>query len=98
MLKINLSPQRQDRKPLTASYTAPILTVAGVAFDLSLIPDGATAEHEVLRNCSRSGDNYELTLTLPHGANAPEATRFPESVVVTSDGVIDLPVYDAEVA
>jgi len=73
------------------------LTVNGLPYDLSLIPDGATVEHPVVQNCTRTGNDYELTLTLPHGAKAPEATRFPVPVIITTDGDITLPLYEVTV-
>lgn len=94
MLKINLSPVRSDEAQSTVSYVAPILTVDGVAYDLSELPDGATAAHPVLGNVSRNGNDYELTLTLTHGANAPHGTRFPAPNEVTTDGPVSLPAYN----
>lgn len=97
MLTINLSPVRTDT-PTTASLSGTILTVNGADYDLSLIPDGSTVEHPVIQQCTRTGKDYVLTLILTHGANAPEATRFPQPIVVTADGVIPLPPYDGEPA
>lgn len=94
MLKINLSPVRSDEPQSTVSYTAPILTVDGVDYNLSELPDGATAQHPVLGTVKRTGDDYEVTLKLTHGANAPYETRFPEPVEVTTDGPVTLPDYD----
>jgi len=37
-----------------------------------------------------------LTLTLPHGANAPHATRFPATLILTMDGPVTLPPNDEE--
>lgn len=82
MIKINFSPVRADEKT-GASLNGDVLTVNGKAFDLSLIPEGATARHPVIQNATRNGDDVELTLTLTHGPNAPEATRFPEPVEIT---------------
>ena len=81
MIKINFSPVRADEKT-AATLSGSILTVNGEAFDLSLIEDGATVDHPVIKNCTRTGDDYELTLTLNHGPNAPEETRFPEPVEI----------------
>ena len=94
MLTIKFSPVRSDKGQLTASLAGKVLTVDGVAYDLDLVPDGATVEHEVLQGLTRTGDDFELTLTLPHGAKAPEATRFPVPVTVTVDGDIDVPIFD----
>jgi len=95
MLKINLSPVRSDEPQLEISYTAPVLTVDRTAYDLSELPDGATAEHPVLGHVSRTDSGYEVTLKLTHGANAPEATRFPKPIEVTQDGPVELPPYDS---
>ena len=94
MITINFSPVRSDKGQLTASLAGKVLTIDGVAYDLDLVPDGATVEHDVLKGLTRSGDDFELTLTLPHGAKAPEATRFPVPVTVTVDGDIDVPIFD----
>ena len=94
MLTIKFSPVRSDKGQLTASLSGKVLTVDGVAYDLNLVPDGATVEHDVLKELTRTGDDFELTLTLPHGAKAPEATRFPQPVMVTANGDIDVPVFD----
>lgn len=93
MLKIKLSPVRSDSEPLTASWLAPVLTVNAVEFDLSELPDGATAEHEVLGTVERSGDDYEVTLTLPHGPDAPYETRFPVDIVMNTDGQLNIPAW-----
>lgn len=82
MIKINFSPVRADGKT-TATLEGSVLTVNGELFDLSEIPDGATVNHPVIQKCTRTGDDYELTLTLSHGPNAPQETRFPEPVEVT---------------
>jgi len=97
MITINLSPQLNDIAPLSASLSGSVLTVDGAPYDLSLIADGATVEHPVVQNCTRTGTDYELTLILPHGANAPEETRFPVPVIVTTDGDITLPLYEVTV-
>ena len=94
MLKINLSPVRSDESQPEVSYAAPLLTVDNVDYDLSELPDGATAQHPVLGTVERSGDDYELTLKITHGSNAPEATRFPEPLTVTVNGLVELPLYN----
>jgi len=94
MLKINLSPVRSDDPQPKVSYIAPVLTVNSTAYDLSELPDGATAQHPVLGTVERSGDDYELTLKITHGSSAPEATRFPEPLTVTVNGLVELPLYN----
>ena len=94
MLKINLSPVRSDELQPKVSYIAPVLTVNSTAYDLSELPDGATAKHPVLGTVERSGNDYELTLLITHGFSAPESTRFPEPLTVTVDGPVELPLYN----
>lgn len=93
MLKLNLSPVNMNSKPLNVFWEHPKLIVNGVIYNLSDLPDGATATHPVLQHVSRTGADYEVTLILPHGDNAPHATRFPEPIVVTADGQVTLPPY-----
>tara|TARA_R110001606_G_C15332499_1_gene645713 strand:+ start:435 stop:746 length:312 start_codon:yes stop_codon:yes gene_type:complete len=99
MIKINFSPVRSEDPQLVVSYAAPVITIDGSEYDLSELQDGATAHHKILGAVSREGDSYEVTIKLTHGADAPEGTRFPQSLDVITDGPVTLPVYNrAEVA
>lgn len=84
MIKLNFSPVRADEKT-SASLSGTTLTVNDEAFDLSDIPDGATVNHPIIQNATRNGDDYELTLMITHGPNAPHETRFHEPVEVTTE-------------
>jgi len=95
MLTLNLSPVRSDESRPEVTYAAPVLTVDGANYDLSQLPEGATAQHPILGSVGRIGDDYECTLRLPHGPNAPHSTRFPDPIEVTQDGPVKLPDYDA---
>ena len=88
MIKINLSPVRADVKT-EASLSGSILTFDGEAFDLSLIEDGATIQHSVIQNCTRTGGDYELTITFAHGHTAPKETRFPVAQDAVDGWVLD---------
>lgn len=93
-LTINLSPTRADYET-TASLSGTVLTINGVDYDLALLPDGAIADHPDLGRVTRIGDVYECTIRLTHGASAPEATRFPQPIVLIDHaGPIELPAYD----
>lgn len=94
MITINYSPVRMDNEVLTLEWNDPILTVSGDTFDLSELDDGDDATHEVLFTVLREGDDYEVTLRLPHGAKAPESTRFPIPVTAIGNGIINVPVYE----
>lgn len=97
-MKINLSPVRCDEK-LTVAVKGDCLTLNGVSYDFSPLLEGATLPSEaidcehIIGDVVRENGVLILTLRLPHGANAPEETRFPVPVVTTKDGVVTLPPY-----
>ncbi|WP_144982904.1 hypothetical protein [Halomonas sp. C22] len=72
-----------------------MLTINGTDYDLSELPDGATAQHPELGTVARNGSEYECTIRLGHGPNAPHETRFPAPIVLEGHyGPIELPLYD----
>ena len=73
------------------------MTVDGEPYDLSEMDDGDKVNHDVLMEAERTGDDYEVTIILRFGANAPESTRFPEPVTITEDGVIETPLYNVDI-
>lgn len=83
-MKINLSPVRGEVKT-ELSVTGSTITLNGEEFNLSLLEDGATAEHGKLGMVSRSGNDYELTVVQWHGKNASEEVRFPKPLTITGD-------------
>lgn len=100
-MKLIFSPSRMD-ETLTATRTGDVLTLNGEELDFGPLPDGATLPREAIDSPWIAGDvtreNGVLTVpvVLPHGANAPEATRFPEQITLTGDGPVSLPLYDVE--
>lgn len=93
-LTLNLSPVRADEET-TAALAGTVLTVNGIDYDLSELPDGATAQHPELGKVTRNGDEYECSIRLGHGPNAPHETRFPEPIVLENhNGPVELPLYD----
>ena len=93
-LTLNLSPVRSDEETTTA-LTGTVLTVNSIGYDLSELPDGATAQHPELGKVTRNGSEYECTIILGHGPNAPHETRFPEPITLENhNGPIELPLYD----
>lgn len=95
-MHITFSPQRRDDL-LSLEKQGDILVVNGDSFDFSGIPDGGTLPADavacefIVGDVSRINGELYLTILLPHGANAPEAVRFPEPIQVTNDGPIQLP-------
>ncbi|MHC9235017.1 hypothetical protein ACX9MO_05170 [Pseudooceanicola sp. 502str34] len=88
---------------LTASKSGDALTLNGETFDFTALPNGATLPRDAISSpwvagdVTRDGEGVlTVPLTLPHGPNAPEATRFPEPVTDAPDGPVALPAYDEE--
>lgn len=100
-MRIQFSPVRLNA-PITLEKRDDTLIINGQRFDFSPIPDGATLPQAAINSdhfagpVERIDGMLHLTLRLPHGANAPEETRFPQPITVTTDGPIDLPSYDTE--
>jgi hypothetical protein len=100
-MHITLFPVRMDTRP-TITRSGDTLTIDGEAFDFSAVPDGATLPKEAINSdwftgpVERIAGTLHLNLRLSHGANAPEETRFPEPITLTSDGPLELPVHDIE--
>ena len=100
-MHIILSPTRTDA-PLVASRAGDTLTLNGETFDFSPLGEGETLPADAIESewivgdVARTDGVLHLTLRLPHGANAPEETRFPEPISDPPDGEIALPPYEIE--
>lgn len=97
-MKIELSPVRRDDR-YTLAVTGDVLTINGEAFDFTALPEGASLPREavacdwLISDVERQGGDLRLTLRLPHGAGAPDETRFPQPLIVTTDGPVALPPF-----
>lgn len=95
-MKITLSPQRRD-DTLTASKQGDTLTINGIAYDFSSIPEGATLPASavscefVTGNVERIDGVLRITLVLPHGQNPSQAVAFPAAINNPPDGALELP-------
>lgn len=98
MFKITLSPVGGDA-PITLEKQGDTLIVNGEAFDFSFLADGDTLPRDAVSggwlgsDVTRTSGDLNLTVVMPHGPLAPEATRFPAPITVTQDGLIDLPPW-----
>jgi hypothetical protein len=93
MIKINLSPVRGFEKT-KLSVNGLVVTINGTDYDLILLDDGAKVVHPVMGEVTRTGDDYELTVTLIHGRNALEPVRFPEPLLIDGDYTHDYETGD----
>ena len=95
-MKITLSPTRSDA-PLSISKQGDALTINGVTYDFSVIPDGATLPASavdceyITGNIERINGVLQISLVLPHGPNPSQAVAFPEPLINPADGVLELP-------
>ena len=95
-MKIALNPQRRD-DVITISKLGDVLTINGVAYDLSVIPDGATLPASavdcefITGNIERISGVIHISLVLPHGPNPSQEVAFPEPLINPADGVLELP-------
>ena len=94
---INLSPIRSDNS-LEIIRTGETLTINGIPYDFSQLPNGATLPREaigcefIVSDVNRINGEIELTILLPHSSNASHEARFPEPINMTNDGQVVLPI------
>ena len=95
-MHITLTPQRSDAT-LSVSKQGDTLTINGIAYDFSVIPDGATLPASavdceyITGNVERINGILHISLILPHGPNPSQAVAFPELLINPADGVLELP-------
>lgn len=98
---IKFSPFSSDER-LIVDREGDVLYVNGEVFDFTPLEEGSTLPAEAIDSKWFFGevirDNGLLTITLrlPFGPNAPESTRFPEDILVSEDGPVQIPVYEVE--
>lgn len=97
-MQINWSPVRRD-EALTVTKQGDALTTNGEVFDFTTLLNGETLPRDAIvcdwlaSDVERVDGEIILTLILPHGANAPEETRFPQPVVMAGDGPVPVPPH-----
>ena len=97
-MHITLSPVRSD-DTLTLHRSGEVLTVNGADCDFGPLPEGAVLPRAAVgcdwlaSDVTRTGGVLHLTLSLPHGPDAPPGTLFPAPMVVTEDGPVALPAH-----
>ena len=100
-MKIAFSPVRRDDR-LDLHRAGDVLTINGEDFDFGPLPEGATLPLDAIESdwfagpVNRINGKLHLTLVLPHGPEAPEATRFPAPAEVAGDGPVEVPKWSVE--
>lgn len=97
-MKITFSPMRRDDR-LVLHRDGDVLTINGEAFDFGPLPDGATLPRTAI-DCDWIAGPVEriegvlhIHLILPHGAEAPMQTLYPDPMTLIADGAVDLPPH-----
>jgi hypothetical protein len=100
-MKLTFSPVRMD-EPLSAHVAGDVLTLNSDALDFGPLPAGATLPRAAIDSPWIAGDVTRdlagvltVPLILPHGANAPEETLFPQPLLA-GNGPVALPRFDVE--
>lgn len=95
-MHITLNPQR-SAATLSVSNQGDTLTINGIAYDFSVIPDGAILPASAV-DCEYISGNIEringvlhISLILPHGPNPSQDVAFPAPIINPPDGVLELP-------
>ena len=95
-MKINLSPQVRNGT-LSVSKSGDALTINGVTYDFTPLTEGSTLPaaavdcEYIVGPVSRVDNEIELTLLLPITRDASEAAKYPEPIIMTTDGEVVLP-------
>ena len=96
-MRLTFSPIRSDTT-VNITKTGETLTINGVPYDFSNLPNGATLPREaigcefIISDVNRVNGEIELTILLPHGVNASHEARFPEPIIKNNDGQVVLPI------
>ncbi len=93
-MKIMFIPQRRDES-LSLSVLGDEVTVNGVAYDLSVVPEGASlpasatdCEH-FFGDISRANGELSIGVVLPHCSNPHRAIAFPDPISAAAGVVVD---------
>ncbi len=101
-MKLTLSPIMglPGQPDTAASVAGDVLTVNGVAYDLTAIPEGAEAtpegDHAFIGNITRTGGEISATVVWAYGAGAAnQPTSLAHWVVTVTDGPVPSPIVGA---
>jgi hypothetical protein len=95
-MKITLYTVRRDSQ-LTVGKQGDTLPINGIAYDFSVIPDGATLPASavdckfITGNIERINGVLHIPLILPHGPNPSQEVAFPAPIINPPDGILELP-------
>ena len=101
-MRLQLSPVFFLGQALTVYKQGDSLTINGLTLDFTQLPEGATlpaaatGTEWIVSPVERIGGDLVLTLLLPIPDEADQAARYPADIVTPADGLVELPIPDAE--
>ncbi|MFP3369292.1 tail fiber assembly protein [Pseudomonas sp. SIMBA_068] len=101
-MRLQLSPVFFLGQALTVYKQGDSLTINGLTLDFTQLPEGATlpaaatGTEWIVSPVERIGGDLVLTLLLPIPDEADQAARYPADIVTPADGLVALPIPDAE--
>jgi len=102
LMRLQLSPVFFLGQALTVYKQGDSLTINGLTLDFTQLPEGATlpaaatGTEWIVSPVERIGGDLVLTLLLPIPDEADQAARYPADIVTPADGLVALPIPDAE--
>lgn len=102
LMRLQLSPVFFLGQALTVYKQGDSLTINGLTLDFTQLPEGATlpaaatGTEWIVSPVERIGGDLVLTLLLPIPDEADQAARYPADIVTPADGLVELPIPDAE--
>lgn len=97
-MHITLVPQRRD-DTLDVEVTGKRIRINGDLFNFNGLNDGdvvpAVPCEWIVGPVECVDGEIHLSLILPHGPNPPQHVAFPEPIIATTDGPVELPHVDA---
>ena len=101
LMNISFSPVRMDATLTLEKSSGDRLRINGELFNFNamndgdVIPAGAVPSNWIVGPVEKVDGQVSITLILPHGSNPSGAVAFPDPIIVSEDGPIEVP-HDPE--
>ncbi|BAR94655.1 hypothetical protein FCMLKIFP_00112 [Pseudomonas phage Ka3] len=86
-----------DSTEMTVQVSGDSVTVSGVEYDFSQLPEGGYLPATAVKGgpfsggITREGGDIHLTLVFPIRGDFSEEAKFPKPVYIEKDGIVELP-------
>lgn len=100
MINIKLSPVFSNDESVSIEVYGDLIIINDEEFDFTDMPLGYHMNPEDIESpwfvdtvYKELNGDMRMTLRFPHPYDADESMRFPEPIIVTEDGIVNLPKY-----